>query len=276
MASTWRLIRDGSRNAPLNMALDEAIMHAHSRGVSPPTIRLYGWESPSISLGYFQDVERSGIDLQYCRDKGICLVRRPTGGKAVLHGHDLTFSIVAAETELPEGHRSVLASHRWLMTGIVKGFSILGLEVRLGSPIPSSQKSADCFAHAAACDVVWGQHKLAGSAQVRRHGVILEQGSIPIRPPGTDPSAVFGLASAGHLPALGALTGAEIEDAMVAGFRSSLGVEIVEGHLSEEEFGLSAELVQTRFGSDEWTFGRPLPGRSAERRGGGGGVDIRQ
>ncbi|HUV04203.1 MAG TPA: lipoate--protein ligase family protein, partial [Armatimonadota bacterium] len=109
---------DGNRAAAFNMAADEAILRACADGVVRPTLRLYSWQRPAISVGLFQSIERSRIDIQYCHDAGIELVRRPTGGRAVLHGHDLTFSIALHECRIPNSFKKVLASHMWLMGGI--------------------------------------------------------------------------------------------------------------------------------------------------------------
>lgn len=258
MGRAWRLIRDGDRDAAMNMAIDEAIMTAHREGRCPPTIRLYGWKQPSISIGYFQDISRGGIDLEYCQANSVDLVRRLTGGRAVLHGHDLTFSVVAAETYLDTDHRSILTSHRWLMGGIVAGFRLIGLDARLGAATSTGRphgRSADCFAHAAACDVMLGVLKIAGSAQVRRHGVILEQGSIPLRQPDVEPSAVFRRQTGGVSQHL-AVERPDLEAAVTAGFRDDLRLELTETPLSEYENRLAEELARNRFGSTEWTLRR--------------------
>ncbi len=231
----------------MNMAVDEAIMAAHLNGRCPPTLRLYGWERPSLSFGYFQDIARGGIDLDFCQEAGIQLVRRPTGGRAVLHGHDVTFSIVILETELPDDHRSVLGSHTWLMGGIVEGLRALGIDARLGGAEGSpSAKSADCFAHAAACDIVVGARKVAGSAQVRRHGVILEQGSIPFRRPEVEPSRVYGRQMDEDCELLPGLDRRSIEDAIVLGFRDSQGIEMIEHPLSPQEIRAAEVLAATK------------------------------
>nr|NIO41331.1 lipoate--protein ligase family protein [Burkholderiales bacterium] len=175
------------------MAVDEAIMRAHVGGKCLPTLRLYGWERPAVSLGYFQKLDEDNLDLAYCHEAGISLVRRLTGGRAVLHGHDLTFSIVVRDNELPDDRRGLLKSHRWLVGGVVAALRNMGLDARLGMAGRSTgiMQSADCFAHAAACDVVVGKRKVAGAAQVRKSGVILEQGSMPFRRPAVEPARLF-------------------------------------------------------------------------------------
>lgn len=257
MGTAWRLILDGDREAAMNMAIDEAMMLAHGDGLCPPTLRLYGWDSPSISLGYLQDVYRGGLDLDFCRAHRVHLVRRLTGGRGVLHGHDLTFSITIAETELPADNRSVLGSHSWLMGGVVEGLRLLGIGARLGAGgRPSLEQSADCFAHAAACDVVVGDRKVAGSAQVRRHGILLEQGSVPFRRPEIEPSALFGRQTDEYVDLGDRLERAVLERAIASGFRKALGVDLVEETLSEAEYDRAIRLAESRFRTEEWNLRR--------------------
>ena len=90
---TWRLINSGTGSASYNMALDEAIAISVRKGGSPPTLRLYSWDMPSVTLGCFQKIR--DIDIEYCRDASIPVVRRPTGGRAILHNKELTYSFSA-------------------------------------------------------------------------------------------------------------------------------------------------------------------------------------
>lgn len=256
MGTAWRLILDTDRDAAMNMAVDEAIMLAHTDGRCPPTLRLYSWLRPSISLGYLQDACRGGLKLERCREHSVEVVRRLTGGRAVLHGHDLTFSITIDREELPADNRSVLGSHSWLMGGIVAGLRSLGIDARLGSAVGPSSAGADCFAHAAACDVVADGRKVAGSAQVRRHGVILEQGSIPYCRPEVSPSLIFGSPAYTASDFREGLERRALETAISTGFRIGLGIDLIEGTLSVSELECARNLAETRFGSEEWTFRR--------------------
>ena len=258
----WRLILDGGCRPAYNMAVDEAILAAFADGKSPPTLRLYGWEVPSISLGYFQNLERSRIDLEYCRAAGIALVRRPTGGRAVLHGHDLTFSVVADVNSIPEGFEGVLGSHVWLMRGIVAGMRLLGIEAEIG-PMDSARSraisSADCFAHVAECDIRTERGKAAGAAQVRRSGALLEQGSIPHTSPAVDAARIFG-ASAAVLTSdslvLREIPRDDVEEAVGAGFVESLGVSFEREPISDYEARLALDLESAKYACDEWTLNR--------------------
>ena len=124
---TWRLLDTGALPASLNMAIDEALLQLHARGESPPTLRFYQWHPPAVSLGYFQ--KRHSIDPEACRGIGLDIVRRSTGGRAVLHKDDLTYSVIAGATEgIPV---SLPASYRLLCEGLLAGFRLLGLEAEL-------------------------------------------------------------------------------------------------------------------------------------------------
>lgn len=256
----WRLILDDGCRPAHNMAVDEAILVAFADGKSLPTLRLYGWEIPSISLGYFQNLERSRIDLEYCRGAGIELVRRPTGGRAVLHGHDVTFSVVAGVDGIPEGFEGVLGSHVWLMRSIVAGMRLLGIEAEIGlmdSAKSRAISSADCFAHVAECDIRTERGKAAGAAQVRKSGALLEQGSIPHTSPAVDAARIFGASAAVSTRdslVLREIPRDAVEQAVAAGFVESLGVSFEREILSEYEARLALDLESAKYASAEWTL----------------------
>ncbi len=94
-SQSLRLLETGAADGATNMAIDEAILTAHARGLVPPTLRFYGWNPPCLSVGVFQSVERE-IDLAECQRRGIDVVRRATGGRAVLHAAEVTYSLVTS------------------------------------------------------------------------------------------------------------------------------------------------------------------------------------
>lgn len=267
----WRLILDGARGAAENMAIDEAMMLACADGSAPPTLRVYYWSSPSISLGFLQPVLRQAqdsgdmLDPDYCREAGIEVVRRITGGRAVIHGSDVTFSIALCDSDLPDGCSSVLASHRWLMGGIVAGLRLLGVDAEMGDrrgAVGSGKAMpADCFAHIAECDVRVGSRKAVGSAQVRRSGAILEQGSIPYAAPAFDTARVFGRLGRAILAAdipLAGLTFQAISQAVASGFDELLEGRIEAGELTAHEAHLAEELARDKYAKPQWTAGQDL------------------
>src|SRR5215469_12078444 len=114
--TSYRFLDTGVQSAALNMAIDEAILTFHLRGETPPTLRAFTWERPAISLGRFQDVERE-ILVEECAARGINLVRRPTGGRAVLHVAEFTYSVtVSTAYGVPSG---VVGAYIWLARGIM-------------------------------------------------------------------------------------------------------------------------------------------------------------
>jgi len=175
----WRLIiEERPRTGAENMAIDEALMLVHAEGKSAPALRFYRWDPPAVSLGYFQD-PRTEVDREACRQAGVDIVRRPTGGRAVLHEHETTYSVVVSSDLLPG---SVVETYRRLAAGLVAGLRSLGYEAELAPEraTPGGADSPDgaCFEVPSSYEIVVGGRKVVGSAQVRRRGVILQHGSI--------------------------------------------------------------------------------------------------
>lgn len=176
--STWRLLDTGALPASLNMAIDEALLQLHARGESPPTLRFYQWSPAAVSLGYFQ--RKHSIDLAACRRRGLDVVRRPTGGRAVLHLNDLTYSIIAgARDGVPF---SLAAAYRLLCEGLLSGFRLLGFEAELGCESTRSSQGDICFLRSAIGDIVFQGKKFLGNAQTWSGSSMLQHGSITLQP----------------------------------------------------------------------------------------------
>jgi len=162
------------------MALDAAILESVGAGLAPPTLRLYGWEPPCLSLGYAQPVD--DVDQATLADQGWDLVRRPTGGRAILHTDELTYAVVAP-ADHPDLRGGVLQSYRRLSRGLIAGLARLGLTVdpAQGEPIPAGgRENPICFEMPSAYEITVGGRKLLGSAQVRRREGILQHGTLPL------------------------------------------------------------------------------------------------
>lgn len=173
-----RLLTVGG-SAAWNMALDEALLDRSISGAGM-LLRLYGWQSPAVSLGRFQDARRA-VDLDLCRREAIDVVRRPTGGRAVFHSTDLTYSILFPES-VPGGH-SIRSSYALVSAAIADALAQAGIHVLPGGDrAPGRGDRADCFARAASSDLTAAGRKLVGSAQVRRGGWVLQQGSLRLWP----------------------------------------------------------------------------------------------
>jgi len=153
------------------------MLEAAAREAAPATLRFFSWEPPAVSLGRFQTLE--GIDTGYARERGWDVVRRPTGGRGVVHHLELTYSIALPPSVL--GGAGVRTSYH-VLTGLLNtGLqSLIGEAARVSGPAGgcASRGQANCFALASECDAVAGGGKLVGSAQVRRGGALLQHGSI--------------------------------------------------------------------------------------------------
>lgn len=238
-------------------------MRAHARGLVPPTLRFYGWRPPALSLGYAQKAERE-VDLDACGRAGVDVVRRPTGGRAVLHDREVTYSVVISTQLLPG---SVVETYRHLSAGLVEGLRLLGLpaQVKADPPRPGL-RSAACFDAPSWYELVVDGRKVVGSAQVRRGGVILQHGSIPLEfsparlvallrlPPGWQERLEEDLArhAAGLCEWGRAFSFAEVVAAMAEGFRRALEVDLEEGILTEGEVREAERLRACKYATWEW------------------------
>jgi lipoate-protein ligase A len=176
----WRLIvEDAPRSGAENMALDEAIMEAVAAGDSPPTLRFYQWAPPCLSLGKRQPLD--GVDPDACRADGVDVVRRATGGWAILHTDELTYSVAVAPTD-PRVSGAILDTYRTLSQGLTAGLRLLGAEAMM-NPVTAGaaqNTSAACFEVPSAYEITVNGRKLIGSAQTRPAGKVLQHGSLPL------------------------------------------------------------------------------------------------
>jgi lipoyl(octanoyl) transferase len=278
---TWRLIRSGACSPAENMAVDEAILLEHAEGRVPPTVRFYGWNPATMSIGYFQKAETE-VDVEGAVSKGYGFVRRPTGGRAVLHDAELTYSIVVSE-DYPGIPKSVTEAYRVLSEGLRLGFTRLGLEAEMTElsedkkeAYAAAPASAACFDSPSWYELVVEGRKVAGSAQMRHRGAVLQHGSILLE---LDTEALFGLLkfrseevrsrlaasferkAVAVNPLLRALGRTEVsysdaESAFIAGMEEGLGIRLVEGSLTPEERDLADRLVRDKYQSEEWNLKR--------------------
>jgi lipoate-protein ligase A len=177
----WRLIVDlEARSGAENMALDEAIMEAVAAGDAPATLRFYQWAPPCLSLGKRQPLD--GVDLAACLADGVDIVRRATGGWAILHTDELTYSVTIRPDD-PRVSGAILDTYRTLSQGLIAGLSLLGAEAEMNPVIPGGARntSAACFEVPSAYEITVGRRKLIGSAQTRPAGKVLQHGSLPLR-----------------------------------------------------------------------------------------------
>lgn len=177
----WRFLDSGARTGAFNMALDEAILAEVEQGRSPPTLRIYGWSPPCISLGHSQKPERE-LDLDKVRRLGYDVVIRPTGGRAVLHIDELTYSVIAApDAEIWCGTQA--DSYKTISQAVALALEQEGFGVTLDRGYPVERPlglraMTPCFSSTARSEVVWKDRKVVGSAQRRFRGAFLQHGSI--------------------------------------------------------------------------------------------------
>ena len=180
----WRIIEDGPRDGVSNMAVDMAILAACEAGEVPPTLRLYSWKQPTLSVGYGQDIDRL-IDLKRCLDLGIEVVRRPTGGRALLHDHEVTYSFIAPipHSKFPP---SLQGAYKVIARALLKGLEELGVKGAILANAKNtnrdffSLRSPSCLSSINHCEIEVQGAKLVGSAQRRTKKAFLQHGSIPI------------------------------------------------------------------------------------------------
>jgi lipoate-protein ligase A len=231
--SRWRLIVDGASHGAWNMGVDEALLSAAARG-RQPALRLYRWSGPWLSLGYGQRLESQRREA--CVRNGIGLVRRVSGGGAVVHGSDLTYALAAPEAALPVG---LAASYELIAGALVQALRAIGvMAAQPGKPatVGARPNSFDCFASAAEHEICVAGRKLAGSAQRRVQGGALQHGSIRLEPDAAGVREVLGVGAATSLAELGIHAAPEaLQDACGEAFSRALGVDFEVGGLSSSE-----------------------------------------
>ncbi len=261
--SPWRLLDTGPGRGSFNMALDEALFLLALEGKSPPTIRFYAWSPPAVSLGYAQRWEGE-VDPARCRERGIDLVRRPTGGRAVLHDDEVTYSVVwggARAGEADPFGEGVLPVYLRVGTALAEGLKGLGLEASLAPPLRKAWGGGGhhpvCFSSASGYEITCGGHKVVGSALKKQGSAFLQHGSILLGGHGERLSELLGDRYRGTAPeaariGLRDLTGGRagyrsVVSSLAAGFPRAWETEIVPGEPNAEELTLAEQLEREKY-----------------------------
>src|SRR5713101_4021202 len=264
MHEPFRFLNTHVQDAAMNMAIDESVLTHHLNGEVPPTLRVFRWSQPSISLGRFQSIERE-IVSERCKQLGVALVRRPTGGRAVYHHDEFTYSIVISKRYgVPPG---VVAAYAYLAQGLLAALRLVGVQAELSDERVSKHPSAACFASSTQADLTSGGFKLVGSAQVWKDDALLQQGSLPLddraaeffsmlRYP-TDAARAEALALYREktTPLHTFIPGTsweEVAQAFRTGFSTALQADFVPGTLSRSEWELARQLVEEKYSKLEW------------------------
>lgn len=263
----WRLIVDGEAGGAANMARDEAILNSVVNGTSSPTLRLYAWSPPCLSLGRSQ--RHAEVDLAACRAAGIDVVRRPTGGRAILHTDELTYSVSLLQTD-PRAQGGIVESYRRLSEGLLAGLRSLGMDAiqAAGQKTAGSESTAVCFETPSDYELTVAGRKLVGSAQWRARGGVLQHGTLPLR---GDLARIVDYLSFSddqrraqrrrlHLKALtieeaigASLPFDRVAQALAQGFAQALNLTLVPGELASQERAQSAEIRDEVYANPDWT-----------------------
>jgi lipoyl(octanoyl) transferase len=265
-AQTWRVLSHGPDTGARNMALDEAVARAVEARQVLPTIRFYAWAAPTVSLGWLQAAQ-GAVEHATCGQRHVGVVRRPTGGRAVLHDDELTYC-VCVPRDGRWGRVSVGDSFRLIGEGLVAGLRRLGIAAELGQANAVHRGPGHgeaCFQLPRMPAVLVAGKKLVGSAQRRWDGAILQHGSLlldadlemhqaifpgwPRDEPGACMTSLRSLLR--KVPPR-----AELERALVEGWVEVLGITGVAGELTPREGHTAEHLVATQYGRVSWTWRR--------------------
>ena len=268
MIDKWRLLITPPAHGAWNMAVDEAILEHIGRTESLPTLRLYAWEPACLSLGLAQSF--ADVDVQRLNARGWEVVRRPTGGRAILHSDELTYSIIAS-TQEPRVAGSVLESYKRLAQALVKAVKSLGLPVEIEEDPYTSRKKPNpvCFEVPSAYEITVQGKKLIGSAQARRKEGVLQHGSLPLTgnlaritevlyfPDETERQRATARLLE-HATTVQSILGYAVSwnttaQAFIQAFEATLDLKLEEQLLSESERGRAAELVREKYAHPDWT-----------------------
>ncbi|MBS3109647.1 lipoate--protein ligase family protein [Candidatus Woesearchaeota archaeon] len=246
----WRMLRLQANDAFINMALDEAISKSVAESKSVPTIRFYTWEPSAVSIGFFQGIHEE-VNLNKCRELGVDVVRRRTGGGAVYHDSsgEITYSVIAPEKMMPKG---ITESYHLICGWIVKSLDLLGIKSEF-KPIN---------------DIITDFKKISGNAQTRRDGILLQHGTILYD---LDVEKMFSMLKVGQEKISDKMIAdvkqrvtsvlqqknipiEELYDALVHGFGD--GKDFDFAGLTEEEMIQASLLAESRYKTEEWNFMR--------------------
>jgi lipoate-protein ligase A len=264
----WRLLITPPADGAWNMAVDEAIAAHAGRGDVPPTLRFYQWQPACVSLGRHQPL--ADIDQARCAALGYHIVRRPTGGRAILHIDELTYSVAGPQDD-PILAGAVLDSYLRLSHGLLAGLERLGLRVAKAPPSNRANAGAGpvCFEVPSAYEIVAGGKKLVGSAQSRRQGWVLQHGTLPLvgdvtrlvdvvvfpsEAERTSQRRMLAERAATVEDALGrAVSFDQAAAALAAGFGNALDIHLQPGELTPAELDLAATLQRDQYAAHVWT-----------------------
>ena len=274
MTETWNFINTGSHDPYYNMAMDEDLLNFVSRGEIDPLVRFYTWNPATLSVGYFQRLKKE-IDIDKVKEKGFGLVRRQTGGRGVLHDKELTYSVIVPESH-PNMPSTITEAYRVISEGLLEGFKLLGFDAYFAIPRSKEEReklkqprSAVCFDAPSWYELVVEGRKIAGSAQTRQKGVILQHGSLlqdvdvdelfdmfifkndrlkeKMKKAFVDKAVAINDISDRHISI------EEMEKAFEEGFKKGLNIEFKPLSLTENQLA-EVKVLEEKYRSEEWLY----------------------
>ena len=267
--STWRLIEHPPAKGAWNMAVDEAILGSVINSESPPTLRLYAWHPACLSLGHAQPF--SEVNTSVLGAQGWDVVRRPTGGRAILHVDELTYSVIAPQSE-PRVKGGVLESYLRLSEALIAALNLLGLSPEANEKSPDQKPNNTnpvCFEIPSNYEITVNGKKLIGSAQARRNTGLLQHGALPLYGDLTRIILALNFSSQaekdmaktrlldhattvecelGH-----ALLWQDASQALQSAFEQVLNIEFKRGQMTEQEMQRTTQLMQEKYNHPSWT-----------------------
>ncbi len=267
--TTWRVIENPPAQGAWNMAVDEAILESVAAGDSFPTLRLYAWEPACLSLGQAQPFAE--VDTEALAAHGWGIVRRPTGGRAILHTDELTYAVIAPVSE-PRVRGNVLQSYLQLSQALLRALEIIGLAPEANEKSPENDSKSFnpvCFEVPSNYEITVGGKKLIGSAQARRYEGVLQHGALPLTGDLTRiiTALKFKDAQAQERARQGLLNHAttvewalgrvptwqQAAEAYKTAFSEVLNLNLIPGSLSAREQKRTAELMEEKYANPSWT-----------------------
>jgi lipoate-protein ligase A len=266
----WRLIYDSPAPGAWNMAVDEAIMESISIENTPPTLRLYAWIPYCLSLGHAQRIEDVNLNALHQRQWG--LVRRPTGGKAILHADELTYSVIALQND-PHVCGSILESYLRISSALLNSLKLLNIQADARNIDTINKKGIDnpvCFEITSNYEITCSGKKIIGSAQSRKMNVLLQHGAIPLHGDirrvidvlnyQSDEERLLATSQlCDHAGTLLSVTGQlysweDVAQALIHGFSETFKITLKPDMLSESEIKRAQNLMSEKYANDYWTM----------------------
>ncbi|HBI47532.1 MAG TPA: hypothetical protein DDX93_02250 [Smithella sp.] len=263
----WRLLNFQKHNIFENMAIDEAIFYETIKNKKAPTIRFYNSQPAAISIGYFQDA-RKEVNIEKCYTAGVDIARRITGGKAIFHFNEITYSVIAPDQE-KSFPPDILGTYKVISECIACGLAYLGIKADLvesGRILAAQKAETYCFSVPSKNELLVKGRKICGSAQVRRRGGFLQHGSLLLAfDPVKTADLLLPARTPRHLEKLKeTVTAVNEEIASTAdaqeicfqlknGFIDKFGIDLMEGTLTSAEETLKNKLME-KYSNTRWNI----------------------